>query len=147
MPTTTMTISMTTGTRYSDKVATYHIAPRNVTIPPHARIIDRGGAYRSSGPCTTKTATISHAPNTKKISGMPVDRLRPPTWTMESRITIPNTMRNTPPLGGAHGTRIIFNPVERVSVPVYSSIVIVKMKAGSLFVRRDRTRCFAEGFP
>jgi len=59
---------------------------------------------------------------------MPVDRLRPPTWTRERSITIPNTMRNTPPLSGAQGTRIIFDQVERVGVPVYSPIVIVKMR-------------------
>src|SRR6266568_7184370 len=125
MPTSAMTMSMATGASSSDKVATYQIAPRKVTIPPQARIIDRGGAYRSSGPCTTKAATISQAPKIKKISGMPVDRLRPPTPTRERSITIPNTMRNTPPVSGAHGTRSIFDSVKSPVIPVYSSIVIV----------------------
>ena len=39
-------------------------------------------------------------------------------------------MRNTPPFRGAQGTRSIFDLVERPGVPVYSSIVIIKIVPG-----------------
>src|SRR5207245_9779002 len=105
MQATTKTTRRKIGTRGRAIVPTYHMAPRKATIPPHARIIDLGGEYRSSGPGSARAATISQIPNTKKTSGMPVNGLRLPTPTRERSIMVPKTMRNTPPFRGAHGTR------------------------------------------
>src|SRR5437899_10762960 len=120
MPTTTKTTRRTIGTRVRAIVPTYHMAPRKATIPPHARIIDLGGAYRSSGPGNARAATISQIPNTKNTSGMPVNGLRLPTPTRERSIMVPKTMRNTPPFRGAQGTRGMFDLVKRAGVPSLS---------------------------